>query len=135
MKKYSTFLMLILQTLICLLVLTILFTIPHLLSTVFPDVVNESTGVPFFCTVFFHITLIVYFYVSKKYSLFALPLSHLVFPAIYYIIMLILWKHSSLWKAFEAPWEAYVSLFAVFYFLPISLITFIISLIIKLIKK
>ena len=123
---------LITNTLLCLLALTLIFVTPHLFSALFSSGDSGAFGGIVLISICIHIALIIYFYISRKYSVFALPLSHIIFPFLYYLIMLLLWRYSSIWKAFEAPWETFVSIVSVFYFLPISIITFVISLVIKL---
>ena len=122
---------LVFHTLLCLLILTLVHITPQFLSAIFPNALNWSSGASYIFMIIIHLASIVYFYVSKRYSVFALPLSHIVFPFIFYCAMLFLWKYSSLWKAFETPWESFVILVIFFYLLPIAVITFVISLIIK----
>ena len=125
---------LILDTLMSLVMLILIHITPHLLSAIFPNMLDWSRGSSFIFVFIIHIASIVYLYISKRLSVFAIPLSHIVFPFLFYCAMLFLWKYSTLWMAFETPWESFVSLVIFFYFLPIAAITFIISVIMKLIQ-
>jgi len=125
-------LILIIHTMLCLLAMALIFVTPHLFSALFPSGNIGLSGGFVLLSIIIHIALLIYFYASRKYSVFALPLSHIVFPVLYYFVMMLLWKYSSVWKAFEASWESFVSILSVFYFLPISIITLVISIVIKL---
>ena len=74
-----------------------------------------------------HIIFIVYYYFSSKgYSLFALPLSHILVIIVLFIVAVIV---SDGWLF------AYLFLFSAFYLLPIAVIAFVISLVARAIRK
>jgi hypothetical protein len=125
---------LLLHSFLWIFILVTLTSTPHILSAFFPNIFNETSGGVILVSICIHIALLVYFYLSKKYNLFALPISHAVSPLLFFFIMWFLWQHSSIWKAFETPWESFVIIISLIYFLPIAVITFIISLFIKLTK-
>ena len=118
------------HTLLCLLALSSVFITPHILSIFFPSIFNESSGV-YLIAVCVHIVIVIYFYMSRRYSLFSLPLSHGIVPVLFYFVMYFLWRYSSLWKGFETSWQSYVVLAGGLYFLPSSIVTLIISSVIK----
>ena len=127
---------LISHTASCLLMLSMIHITPQLLSAIFPNMPYWSiSGGIYIIIIIMHIAFVVYFYVSRKYSVFALPISHIVFPFIFYCAMFLLWRFTHLWKAFETPWVGFVILVSFYYFLPIAVITSIISSIISLIIK
>jgi hypothetical protein len=77
-----------------------------------------------------HIISIVWFYKTKKFLLFALPLSHLVFGFLFVYITSLILQHSGACMS-EAVGVLFI---AILYFLPAAVITFIISLVIKTTK-
>ena len=109
------------------LALVVIFTAPHIFSAFLPSLINESSGWMFLLVICAHIAFVAYFYISKKHNLFVLPVCHIIFPFIFYLIMMFLWRYSTFWKGFETSWESYVILVGVFYFLPSAIITLIIS--------
>ena len=119
------------QVRLCLFVLLFVFSIPDVLSAISPDVINETSGGNVFLfSICVHIALIIYFYLSKKFNVFVLPLSHVIFPFLFFCFMSFMWRYSTIWRGIHGPWQGYVFLLAVFYFLPIAVITLIISVII-----
>jgi hypothetical protein len=122
------------HTLFCLLILTVTHTTPSVLSTLLPKAftaASDAIGGILLLAVLVHVAFIVYFYTSKKYCLFALPLSHVIFPFLHYFTMWLFFYNTSIWRIFETPLIGYAFLVGIFYFLPLFVLTLIISLIIK----
>jgi len=76
-----------------------------------------------------HIAFIIWFYISKKLTLFALPLSHLLFPFLFYFSLAWIRSYMPI-KPDPAGWEMFAIAAGFFYFLPFSVITLIISFVI-----
>ena len=78
-----------------------------------------------------HICLIVYFYKSGKYSLFALPASQVSLSVMLFIVALSIVAVLSVPMSTAWYWFAGITAITVFYFLPVTFITSIISLIMR----
>ena len=126
------FMRFILHTLLCVSILFLVLALPLILTAFFSKTFEDLYRFWFYFSIFVHIVLIIYFYMSKKYSLFALPLSHILFPILFFFVTYPF--RLTLSQATGSLWEGFVFISALYYFLPISVITFIISLIIKLKK-
>ena len=80
------------HTLLCVLVLFLIFVIGTSLMSVIPSLHPDAVPSFFLQLVIIHIVFIVlYFCFSKKFSLFALPMGHIIFSLGYGFILLIKW--------------------------------------------
>jgi len=121
----------IIHTFVCLLILSLILAAPLIIAQFFQDMIGSTlSDLSFIVAILAHIGLIVYFYLSKKYSLFALPLSHIISSVPLYFIVWFTFTYAP--TKWDTPWQPTVIVISMFYLFPIALITFIISLVIKL---
>ena len=119
----------ILHTFLCVLILFLIIDLPFLIGAVYPKFVLTDPLI----LICLHIVFIICFYVLKKFSLFSLPLSHLIFAVLFYFSLAWIRPYMQT-QPDPGGWEMFAIGAGFFYFLPVSIITFIISLIIKLKK-
>jgi len=119
-----------LHTFLCVLTLFLIIDLPFLFGAVYPRFVI-SNPIIYICL---HLGFIIYFYVSKKFSLFSLPLGNLIFAFLFYFSLAWVRTYMPV-KPDPGGWEMFAIGAGFFYFLPVSIITFIISLVIKSMQK
>jgi hypothetical protein len=81
-----------------------------------------------------HVGFIVWYYKTKKFALFALPLSHFIFPILFLYAHSLYWEYQNMSYSADPAGVLGLFLVVVFYFTPIIVTTFIISLVIKVIN-
>ena len=123
------------HTLLCVLVLFAIIAMVFISWQIIPQEDGyylNWTFATYFFAFFAHFLFIVYFYSSpKKYSLFALPLSHIIVPIGLIIIAVIIEQVYGV-----GGWLfAYAFFFSILYLLPVTIITFVISSIICATRK
>ena len=122
----------VVHTTIFMLALLFIWAMPLLLL---PAVFNYNHPDGFWGVVYFVLPFITHFalifiYYKRGYTLFALPLSHFVFP--FFLILVMNFIHFVLRAVSgSTEWMLSGTGFAFIYFLPITLITLIISLVIR----
>ena len=117
---------LIRHTLLCVFVLLVIITGAFLLVNLGTILGGQLLGILFFCLlVLLYLALIILFFISKKYSLLALPLSHMILPVIVYIISYCIFTISPAEYSFNLLMSVFFG--TVYYFLPATIILFIIS--------
>ena len=122
---------LVLHMLFCLFVMLIVLAAPTLIISFIPNSFSGFIASVLFClSIILHIAFIAYYYISNRYNIFALPLSNIIFPILFFLV-----TYPFRWILSQntgSLWEGFVAIVAMYYFLPIAAITFIISLIMKL---
>jgi len=121
---------LILHTLVCVAALFAL-SIPYMLLELLPwsSVSHITIIIMLAISIIMHITLIFSYY-KKGYNLFALPLSHVLFPVILYAVLHFMRSIIQI-SVCPAGWEAFAVVIAVYYMFPIAGLTLFVSIIIK----
>ena len=116
---------------ICILALLLFWGIPILVPATFGFNIpsNFWGGVYVFVPLIIHLILI-FFYYKKGLSLFALPLSHFLFPILFLIMFALI--DMGLPGRLPSSEISYVVMFSFMYFFPFALATLIISIIIRI---
>jgi len=114
--------------LICILVLFFAWLVPFFFTGIITggDISESLSTIILIAIVVTHIALI-FFYYKRGFNLFALPLSHLIFP--FFILALLFLFDIGFPNLMESSDPFYIMVTAVIYFLPVTLITAVISVI------
>ena len=120
------------STLIFMLILLIVWALPFVfLPEIFGYILPDGFWITIYMIIppIIHIVLIVLYYI-KGYPLFALPLSHFLFP--FFLIATMYITSMLRITPTHGDWALSAMAIAFIYFLPFAIITFVISLIIRL---
>ena len=117
----------------CILILLLLWGIPVFCLEIFysNNPPSDVAFIVFFILLLTAHILIVIFYYRKGYSLFALPLSHFLFPFLHFVLMYLVHLLISQFTFNSSEWVLSWTAVAFIYFIPTAFITLIISIIMR----